>query len=174
MSVQFGKCRFDGEPTNLQELERIRPVLAPYGPDGESSYCSGSISVLYHAFHTTRESRNEVQPYVSESGFVIAWNGRLDNREELAELAGTKLVLDSSDLSIVAAAYECWGTGAFSKLIGDWSLSVWNPNRRSLILAKDFVGTRHLYYSVEDGQVTWSTILEPLVLFASHSLKLDE
>ena len=80
----------------------------------------------------------------------------------------------STDLEIVAAAYERWGTDAFASLIGDWALSIWNPKDRSLILAKDFVGTRHLYYSVEKDQVTWCTILDPLVLFAGHSFKLDE
>ena len=53
------------------------------GPDGESLYCEGPAALIYRPFHTTRESRREKQPYVSRRGFVVTWDGRLDNREEL-------------------------------------------------------------------------------------------
>ena len=53
-------------------------------------------------------------------------------------------------------------------------VSIWDPRDRSLFLAKDFIGTRHLYYSVEKDHVTWCTILDPLVLFADHSFETEE
>ena len=62
----------------------------------------------------------------------------------------------STDVGIVAAAYEKWGADCFAKLIGDWALSIWNPLDRSLLLAKDPIGTKHLYYSLDEQ----STILE--------------
>ena len=53
MSVQFGKCNFDGKPVDLQDLDKVRPVLAPYGPDGEGSHLQGKLrdaisSLAYH------------------------------------------------------------------------------------------------------------------------------
>src|SRR5208283_4817668 len=45
---------------------------------------------------------------------------------------------------------------------------------RSLILAKDPIGTRHLYYSFDNNQVSWSTILDPLVRLAGKTLTLNE
>jgi asparagine synthase (glutamine-hydrolysing) len=77
-------------------------------------------------------------------------------------------------VAIVAAAYEKWGANCFAKLIGDWALSIWNPGNRSLILAKDPIGTRHLYYSFDNNQVTWSTILDPLVRLAGKTFALNE
>ena len=50
----------------------------------------------------------------------------------------------STDVEIVAAAYEYWRSDCFARLIGDWALSIWDANTRSLILAKDPIGTRHL------------------------------
>jgi asparagine synthase (glutamine-hydrolysing) len=173
MSVQFGKCNFDGKPVAPNDLDRVRPMLAPYGPDGEGSICKDNVGILYRAFHTTKESRNEVQPSRSTSGAVTTWDGRLDNREELASQLGAELAA-STDLAIVAAAYERWGTDAFAKLIGDWALSIWDPRSQTLLLAKDFVGTRHLYYSIQKEQVTWCTLLDPLVLFADRCLTIDE
>jgi asparagine synthase (glutamine-hydrolysing) len=173
MSVQFGKCNFDRKPVDPQDLDEVRPVLAPYGPDGEGFICKDNFAILYRAFHTTKESWRETQPYVSASGFVLTWDGRLDNRKDLIERLAGETSPGSTDLEIVAAAYDRWGTDAFRDLIGDWALSVWNPKDQSLIFAKDFLGTRHLYYSIERDRVTWCSILDPLVLFA-RPFKLQE
>jgi asparagine synthase (glutamine-hydrolysing) len=174
MSVQFGRWNLDGKPVDRDYLEKVKPVIAPYGPDDSGAYSKMNISILCRAFHTTKESRRETQPHVTESGAVITWDGRLDNRAELIRHLRDVLTFSSTDVSIVAAAYEEWGTDCFAKLIGDWALSIWDANARSLILAKDPIGTRHLYYSIEKDQVTWSTILDPLVLFAGRSLELNE
>ena len=174
MSVQFGKCNFDGKHVDPKDLDQVRPVLAPYGPDGEGYICKDNLGVLYRAFHTTKESRSEVQPHLSISGAVITWDGRLDNREDLIDQIGREVSTASSDLAVVAAAYGRWGTNSFAKLIGDWALSIWNPKDRSLLLAKDFAGARHLYYSVENNQATWCTVLDPLVLFSGRSFRFEE
>jgi asparagine synthase (glutamine-hydrolysing) len=174
MSVQFGKWCFDGMPTSLDVLESVDAVLAPYGPDSSNSYHKDGVNVLYRAFHTTKESRRETQPHVSPSGTVITWDGRLDNRAEFMHRFRNGLPMDCADVSIISAAYERWGTDCFPQIIGDWALSIWNPNERTLILAKDPIGTRHLYYSVGKDQVAWSTILDPLALFAGKTFELDE
>jgi asparagine synthase (glutamine-hydrolysing) len=174
MSVQFGKCNFDGKPIDPGDLNQVRPLLTPNGPDGEGCICNDNFGILYRAFHTTRESRNEVQPYSCDSGAIITWDGRLDNRKELIGDLGSVLSADSTDLGIVAAAYERWGSNSLAKLIGDWALSIWNPKDRSLILAKDFIGTRHLYYLVDKDQVMWCTMLDPLVLLSGRTLTLCE
>jgi len=172
MSVQFGTWNFDGKPVDRNYLEKVKPILAPYGPDDGGSFAKTNINVLYRAFHTTKESRRETQPHVTASGSVLTWDGRLDNGAELISNLKDVLTVGSTDVAIVAAAYEQWGSDCFTKLIGDWALSIWDVNTRSLILAKDPIGTRHLYYSLDENQVTWSTILDPLVLFAGKTFAL--
>jgi asparagine synthase (glutamine-hydrolysing) len=174
MSIQFGRWNWEGQPPAQKYIEKVRAVLAPYGPDSDHQYFKGGIEILYHAFHTTKESRRETQPHTSSSGAVITWDGRLDNRAELVSELGSGLTVTSTDLEIVSAAYEMWRSNCFGKLIGDWALSIWNPNNRSLTLAKDPIGTRHLFYSFDNNQVIWSTILDPLVLFAGKAFALNE
>jgi len=174
MSVQFGRWNTDGKPVDRDYFEKVKPVIAPYGPDDGGSYTKADINILYCAFHTTMESRCEVQPHVTESGAVITWDGRLDNRADLIRQLPRVLTIGSTDVEIVARAYEHWKHDCFSMLIGDWALSMWDANSRSLILAKDPIGIRNLYYSIENGHVTWSTILDPLVLFAGRSFLLNE
>ena len=174
MSVQFGRWSFDGKPVDPDYLEAVSSALRPYGPDGSGSYATKDISILYHAFHTTKESYTEVQPHICASGAVIAWDGRLDNRADLISEIRDSLCVNSTDLEIVAATYKKLGTKCLGKLIGDWALSIWNPIEHSLLLAKDPVGTRHLYYIFDQNHIAWSTVLGPLVWFAGSTLEFSE
>jgi asparagine synthase (glutamine-hydrolysing) len=174
MSVQFGRWNNDGKPVDQAYFEKVSPLLAPYGPECAGSYSKGNISILYRAFHTTKESRRESQPHVTSSGAILTWDGRLDNRAELIDKLGELVTAHSTDVEIVSAAYEHWWDECFAMLIGDWALSIWNPHTRSLSLAKDPIGSRSLYYSVDNDHVTWSTILDPLVLFSCKSFALCE
>jgi asparagine synthase (glutamine-hydrolysing) len=173
VSAQFGRWNIDGLRVDQDYLAKAGQMLAPFGPDGGSTYIKDSVGILFRAFPTTKESRKETQPFVTPSGAVLCWDGRLDNREELiGELRETTTA--DTDLSFVAGAWAAWGTQCFAKLIGDWALSIWDPARRSLILAKDPIGTKPLYYSLDQKQITWSTILDPLVLLAGKSFTLEE
>jgi len=174
MSVQFGRWNFEGQTPALEYIEKVIAALAPYGPDSNEAYSEAGVKILYRAFHATKESHREKQPHISSSGALITWDGRLDNRAELISELSASGTNGSTDLAIVAMAFEKWGTNCFAKLIGDWALSIWNPRNRSLILAKDPIGTRHLYYSFDNNQVTWSTILDPLVRLAGKAFALEE
>jgi asparagine synthase (glutamine-hydrolysing) len=174
MSVQFGRWNFDGQPPAAEYMDKVSATLAPYGPDSNESYSKGGIKILYRAFHTTKESHLEKQPHLCPSGAVITWDGRLDNRADLISDLRDAVTVNSTDVAIVAAAYERWGTSCLGKLIGDWALSIWNPHERSMLLAKDPIGAKHLYYSFDDKHLTWSTILDPLVLFAGKTFEICE
>jgi asparagine synthase (glutamine-hydrolysing) len=174
MSVQFGRWSFNYLPAAPDYLEKAAGMLAPYGPDGEGRYSGPGVDIIYRAFHITRESRREQQPHQSSSGAVLTWDGRLDNREELIGQLSGQVTLESPDVAIAAAAYEQWGTNSFAKLTGDWALSIWEPREHALILAKDFLGARHLYYTSDQEQITWCAILDPLVLLANKSFALEE
>ncbi len=174
MSAQFGKFNFDGRPVDSSDLSRVRTLLAPYGPDGEGSLCKGSFGILYRAFNTTEEARRESQPFVSSSGITVTWDGRLDNRAELLKDMQRVLSKEATDVEIVATAYELWGMNSFQKLIGDWALSIWDSLRQTILLARDFIGPRHLYYSFDQESVTWSTILDLFLLFGNKKLQLEE
>lgn len=174
MSVLFGRWNLDGRPVELEYLKRVRDLLAHYGPDGEGTYIKDGAAILYRGFHTSPEANFEAQPFTLSSGEVLTWDGRLDNRSELAEFLKLRVPQDLSDGNIVARAYEVWGMDSLARLTGDWALAVWNPVGRSLTLAKDPIGTRHLFYSSDRARITWSTILDPLILFEERTFELEE
>lgn len=174
MSVQFGRWNLDGQQPEEEYVQKVSATLAPYGPDNCNVHSKAGLTAIYRAFHTTKESHHEVQPHASPSGAVIMWDGRLDNRKELiSELRGG-LTPESTDVSIVAAAYDKWADRCPGRLLGDWALSIWNPRSRSLLLAKDPLGIKHLYYSFDRNQITWCTIPDPLVLFAGKTFEICE
>jgi asparagine synthase (glutamine-hydrolysing) len=174
MSVQFGRWNFDGQPLDREYFARVSELTSEYAPDSEASYFEGAIGMLFRPFHATKESRNHEQPLESPTGVVLTWDGRLDNRDELIPL----LALDSntplSDAQIVLAAYGRWAARCFSRILGDWALVIWDPVEQHLLLAKDFAGVRHLFYSLEPCRVTWSTALDPIVLLAGRTFSISE
>jgi asparagine synthase (glutamine-hydrolysing) len=172
MGVQFGRWNFDGKPVEQAYIAKVRQVLAPYCRNGCTSYSKASVTVLHGAFHETKESELETQPHVSSFGTVIAWDGRLDNRTELIRELGDVQEISTTDVELVAASYQRWGTACLAKLIGDWALSIWSHNL--VILAKDFVGTRQLYYCIESSCLTWSTVLDPLLMLGERRFEIDE
>ena len=174
MSVLFGMWNPDGCPIKPDAMAMTKSILAPYLTDGRAEYAAPGIHMLHLPFHTVRESRFTTQPLVSQSGRVFLWDGRLDNRSALLSDLRGPLTSATSDVEIVAAAFERWETHCLSKFVGDWALSVWDPRERKLILAKDFLGSRPLYYSIRSTQIMWCTALAPLVECLEGMVELEE
>lgn len=174
MSVQAGIWNLDGKPINLEQLAGMSVSLKDYGPDGEGTAFDGPIGMLYRAFRTTVESRSERQPHVSACGNLFTWDGRLDNREELILDLGHTVGKDNSDVTIVAAAIDRWGTDCFAKLVGDWALAIWNSLEKRLILSRDYLGVRHLFYHHKATSIVWCSHLAPLALSGDQFNLSDE
>ena len=136
MSVQAGIWNFDGRPVDPKQIDDISEFLKQQGPDGESHYVDGSVALLYRPFHTTAESRREKQPYFSHRGFILTWDGRLDNRHALIADLRSDLEANPTDVAIVAAAFDRWETDCFRRLVGDWAVSIWKPEQRELLLRR--------------------------------------
>jgi len=174
MSAQFGCWHLDGKPVEDTEIARVSAGIAPYGPDGIQSYGQNNLRILYALFETQDECSHGLQPFVSSSGAVLTFDGRLDNREDLSrELRGLRAKA-LADVQIVGAEFDTWGTDCLGKLVGDWALSVWMPQAASLLLAKDTIGTRPLFYFSDRGKVLWSSQLGPLLQSADRTFELHE
>ena len=161
MSIQAGILFFDGTRADRELLLRTVTGLSILGGESETTYLQNSIGMLYRAFHTTSESRLENQPFISQEGLIITWDGRLDNRDEFVRELGESF-RSKPDVSIIAAGLDRWGEHCFSKIVGDWALAIWNPHQRMLLLGRDFAGIRPLYYSQQATSITWSTDLASL------------
>lgn len=148
MSGILGIWNLDGRPVEAGMLSRLSATLAHRGPDGEGQWLEGPVGLACQLMRVTPESLHETQPLVHLSGAVIVFDGRLDNREELLGLlkGAWGAETDSPDPALVLAAYVAFGEGFAERLNGDFALAIYDPPRRRLLLARDAVGPRPLYY----------------------------
>jgi asparagine synthase (glutamine-hydrolysing) len=174
MSALGGVYYFDNRPVEREFLVALGDKLSSHGPDGGDEIVAGSIGMVYRAYHTNRESRLEKQPLVSREGHVLCWDGRLDNREEMISLLRDELRGDHTDVAIVMGAYHKFGMDFLPRLIGDFALALWDPSDRKLLLARDAVGPRPLYYHANEERILWTSELAPLLDFAGIELEIND
>lgn len=174
MSVQAGIWNFDGRPVDGGVLAGFSESLEQQSPDAEYAYRDDFVTLLYRPFHTTTESRREKQPHFSRRGFILTWDGRLDNREELIAELRNELENDPTDAAIIGAAFDRWETDCFRRIVGDWAVSVWERERREVVFATDYMSVRHIFYYLKKDQVWWATDLTPLVLLSGDKFNIDD
>jgi len=176
MSALGGIFNFGNNPAFVDPylLPSLGKALEQRGPDGGGEACAGHIGMIYRAFHTTRESHFESQPLTSPEGHMLAWDGRLDNRDELIREFFSGPREAATDIEIVFAAYLRWGQASFVRLVGDFCFSLWDPHSRTLLLVRDVIGSRPLNYYVRGNGIIWSTELLPLLEVANLPREVDE
>jgi asparagine synthase (glutamine-hydrolysing) len=110
------------------------------------------------------------QPLSSaQSGSWVCLNGEIYNADELRpELAGRgQRFRGSSDADVVLAAYEAWGERCFSRLRGMFAVAIWDAPGRRLVLARDRLGIKPLYYHLAAESSTFLFGSEIRALMAS-------
>src|SRR3954454_22124695 len=97
--------QLDGLPLTDGLLERLMAPIAHRGPDGLHWWRPGPMAIGCAQFKVTPESADEVVPLVADTGAVLTWDGRLDNRTELlSELASSAQVDAMSPDAILVMA----------------------------------------------------------------------
>ena len=170
MNAHFGIWNFDGEEIDRGLLARARNLLIEYLGFDAQVIQQKSLAILFDASGTNAQPI-AAQPH--ENRPWTFWDGRLDNRHELQRL-GRVFPSSATDADVLRGLYERRGAKGFAQIVGDWAISLVCRATRELILAKDFVGTRPLYYRVRNSSVMWSTILEPLILATDGLPALSE
>lgn len=177
MSAHAGIFHRDGAPAHAAELDVCLPFLDRLGPEGGATHIAGCVSFAHRIYHVTLESFEERQPLVDARGLVSTWDGRIDNREDLALQLRETPPANFSDAAYAHAAFARWGADAFSRLLGEWAIAAWNPHTRELSLARDYSGCGPLFYYMTPRLVLWSSELEAVVAIARERglpLTIDE
>ena len=142
----------DTRTVDALSLAAMARALQHRGADGVGSCIDGSLGLAFCAFHDTPESRLETQPIWShERRFLLVFDGRLDNRQQLYEQIGWDRPLSSlGDGAIVLAAYRKWHNDCVHRLLGDFAFAVWDKIEGRLFCARDRFGAKPLYYFIDD------------------------
>ena len=147
MSGICGIYRLDGRDADVGDVDRQLRALSHLGPDGARVLADGGVGLGYAALDVTREDRFDAQPLSDAGGVILVADIRLDNREALAAaLQMTGPLNETPDSAFLLAAYRRWGAACAEQLIGDFAFAIWDARRRTLLLARDHMGQRHLFY----------------------------
>lgn len=163
-----------GAPINKHIFHNFALGLERLGPDGGHQLTVNSIGLVYRAFHTTRESHNELQPVISPLGNILVIDGILFNRNELIDLLQNDLRKDRTDAGLISIGLDKYGIDFLSKIIGNFAFAWWEPQKQTLTLARDPFGVRPLFYYYDDNKVIAASDLKPVLDAADISLEIDE
>lgn len=150
MSGIAGAWNLDGRPMDPGTLAAISGRLRHRGADGERQRIAGQVGFSYQHQWVTPEDHGVFQPVVGPSGAMLMIDGRLDNRDELVSLLALERRV--SDANCALAAYDRWGDEFAEHLAGDFAAAVFDPRAQRLLLVRDALGVRPLYY-FHDGRV---------------------
>ncbi|MBI5788577.1 MAG: asparagine synthase (glutamine-hydrolyzing) [Candidatus Schekmanbacteria bacterium] len=144
-----GIFQLDGTPVEKSPLAEMNATLAHRGPDDDGFYVASAIG-LGHRRLSIIDLGGGHQPLSNEDQSIwVVFNGEiynfLDLRNEL--LSQGHSFRTHSDTEVIAHLYEAYGADLLPKLRGMFAFAVWDSRRRSLLLARDRVGKKPLYYT---------------------------
>lgn len=176
MSTIAGLIRFEGRPVDRLCLESAALRMAAPSVADPVFWCNGPAGLVVRQSVSTPEDLAERQPWLGNGRFVMIYDGRLDNRDEL--IAALGLSLDPSELTpdgaLLFKALERWGASALPRLIGSFALALWDTVERRLLLARDHMGRRTLYTYYGAGFVAFATTFPALLALPGVPRRLNE
>jgi asparagine synthase (glutamine-hydrolysing) len=151
--------------------------IAHRGPDGVRQVIrDGRVGLGHRRLAIIDLSEAASQPMRSATGCEVILNGEIYNYLELrAELAATGAAFrTSSDTEVLLAAYERWGVDCLTRLNGMFAFALYDPSRRTLVLARDRFGEKPLYYHrAGDGTFVFASEIKALLAHPGVTARPD-
>ena len=167
MSAIAGLIHWDGRGADRATVERMTALLTPYGRDAQNYALLGNAALIRTLGRITPEDSLDQQPLQDAGGEMhLVFDGRLDNRDELAQALGLSAAQARSMADSQLAQHAClrWDTEAPARLLGDFALACWRPAAQRLWLARSALGLRLLVWHGQPGFFAFATL--PKALFA--------
>jgi asparagine synthase (glutamine-hydrolysing) len=162
----FGLFGTDREqPASAVVLEKMARALVHRGPDGGGVHRDGALGIGMRRLSIIDLDTGS-QPIANEDGTVwVVFNGEIYNYRELrSELKGRgHRFATASDTEVIVHLWEDLGERCVERLRGMFALAVWDAPRRTLLLARDRLGIKPLYYAETPRGVVFGSELKALL-----------
>jgi len=171
-----GELRFDGTSPDLGQVQAMARVLEPRGPDAFGSYAQNALAVTHRRLMVMDTSERSQQPMIDpELGLGIVFNGAIYNHPELRkELEGFGYRFQSrGDTEVMLKAYHRWGPGFVERLNGMFAFALWERESGRLLLGRDRLGIKPLYYAPLNGALRFASTLPALLAAGGVDTSFD-
>ena len=163
-----------GEPADQAQLKRAADAMVHRGPDDEGFHLDGELGLANRRLSII-DLPGGHQPISNEDGSLwVVFNGEIYNYRELRrQLEGRHRFRTASDTEVILHLYEEHGTGLLEHLRGMFAFALWDGRARRLLLVRDRIGIKPLYYLTEPGRLAFASELRALRELATRPLETD-
>ncbi|MFN0111961.1 MAG: asparagine synthase (glutamine-hydrolyzing) [Blastocatellia bacterium] len=163
------------QPINETVLRRMTAALIHRGPDDEGFHLAGRVG-LGHRRLSIIDVAGGHQPVFNEDGSIaIILNGEIYNYRELAKLVEARghRLRTQSDTETIVHLYEEFGEACVEHLRGMFAFALWDLRQQKLLLARDRVGKKPLYFADVGGILIFGSELKALLEHPAMSREVD-
>nr|NUR37419.1 asparagine synthase (glutamine-hydrolyzing) [Sphingomonas sp.] len=167
----------DGRPADGRAVAAMSAALLHRGPDSESTWLDGPVGLAHRRLAIRDLSEAGRQPMLDASERIaVTYNGEIYNdrelRSELERSFGFRF-RSTCDTEILPYAYLAWGEAMFERLEGFFAIGLWDRQERRLILARDGIGIKPLYYSESSSRVLFASEIKGITASGDVAARID-
>lgn len=164
------------EPGQGRELLRaMTGAIAHRGPDADGIWLAPGVGLGHRRLSIVGLADGQ-QPMLSVQGdLVLVYNGEIFNFVELRrdlEARGRRF-RTGSDTEVILHLYEEMGESALGRLNGDFAFALWDGRKRQMLLARDRVGVRPLFYAMQGGGCYFASEIKALLTVPGIEAEID-
>jgi len=141
-------------------------TLVHRGPDAQQVHNGPGVGLAHARLSIIDLSQSANQPMPSLDGRVqVVFNGEIYNFQQLRlELEERGAVFKTrSDTEVIVKGYEAWGVDVVKRLRGMFAIAIWDARRDRLVLLRDRVGKKPLYYGTFDGTFLFASEIKGIL-----------
>jgi asparagine synthase (glutamine-hydrolysing) len=155
------------EPIDRSLLETMCRTIIHRGPDDEGSYATQTVALGVRRLSII-DLEGGHQPLANEDGTIwVAHNGEVYNFPELREelISRGHQFSTRTDTETIIHSYEEWGEEFVQRLRGMFVFALWDEKKRRLLLVRDRLGVKPLYYTLlDDGTLVFGSELKAVLV----------
>lgn len=177
MSAIVGIYHMNNEPVSSEHGLGMLKALEKFPADDIQVWKKENIFLGCHAQWITPESIGEQLPYYDDlRQLAITADAIIDNRDELFSMLQVNYAdrKNMPDSQLILLAYSKWAEETPKYLVGDFAFMIWDEKERKMFGARDFSGTRTLYFFKSEQRFTFSTTIKALLSLPYIEKKLNE
>ncbi|MCB1548231.1 MAG: asparagine synthase (glutamine-hydrolyzing) [Hyphomicrobiaceae bacterium] len=170
-------CTSEAPAPTHGDIERMTASLVHRGPDGSGTWLGRGVALGQRRLSIIDLSENGRQPMASADGRLqLVCNGEIYNYQSLRqELSAAGQVFQShTDVEVILPLYARHGDDVARHLVGMFAIGLWDEPRRRLLLVRDRIGEKPLYYAEKGGRLAFASEIKALLTLPWIDREIDE